>query len=230
MLDIAPDWAGGIDEFVAEANTWLARVLPDDRAGRPKDEVNPRLVRHYTTLGLIPAPRREGREARYDRSHLLHLLALRRLMADGLSGRVLAGTLSGRSLAQLERLAEWGAGEPSDEQVVQASALPEFIQATPSSALSYVQGLKAAGAVGVMAQPETSARLFNAPRERSLPRALPPLQAWTRVSPRPGLEVQVSDRFRWPRDEAAWDDLLAELRRSLADVHARRIQASADDA
>ncbi|WP_168734767.1 MerR family transcriptional regulator [Deinococcus sp. KSM4-11] len=224
MLDIAPDWAGGIDEFVTEANTWLARLLPDDRAARPKDEVNPRLVRHYTTLGLIPAPRREGREARYDRAHLLHLLALRRLMADGLSGRVLAGTLSGRSLTELERLAEWGAGEPSDQQAVQASALPAFIQTAPSPALDYLQALKERDTdVGaVRAAPVQFA-------SRPAQRRSSPAQPWTRLSPRPGLEVQISDRFRWPRDEAGWDDLLSELRESLLDVQIQRRRASAND-
>lgn len=227
MLDIAPEWAGGIDEFVAEANTWLARLLPENRAGRPKDEVNPRLVRHYTTLGLLPAPRREGREARYDRAHLLHLLALRRLMADGLSGRVLAGTLSGRSLTELERLAWWGAGEPSDEHAVAASALPAFIQAAPSSALDYVQSLKdrsAASPPRARSAPGVVAMSAPAAPSRSAP-----TQTWTRVSPRPGLELQVGDRFRWPRDEAAWDELLAGLRASLDDVQQQRTAASGDD-
>lgn len=229
MLDIAPDWAGGIDEFVTEANSWLSRLLPDERAGRPKDEVNPRLVRHYTTLGLIPPPRREGREARYDRAHLLHLLALRRLMADGLSGRVLTGTLSGRSLAQLERLAQWGAGEASDDQAVQASALPEFIQAAPSPALEYLQGLKAGTVGGRQVQSMPVARLVAAPPLPSVRRASPP-QTWTRVSPRPGLEMQVGDRFRWPHDEAAWEALLADLRASLDDLQRQRQGTSADDA
>ncbi|AZI45188.1 hypothetical protein EHF33_19950 (plasmid) [Deinococcus psychrotolerans] len=69
MLGISQDWEGGIEDFVEEANQRLAEVLPLDRASRPKDEVNARLVRHYTTEGLLPAPRREGREARYGRLH-----------------------------------------------------------------------------------------------------------------------------------------------------------------
>lgn len=53
MIDVQADWSGGIEALVEEANLWLARLLPADRASRPKDEVNPRLVRHYTTS--IPA-------------------------------------------------------------------------------------------------------------------------------------------------------------------------------
>ena len=95
MLGIDERWSGGIDALVTEANRLLAQLLPGDRAARLKDEMNPRLVRHYTTVGLLPAPTREGREARYGRGHLLGLLALRRLMADGLSGKALVGALIG---------------------------------------------------------------------------------------------------------------------------------------
>ncbi|THF71461.1 MerR family transcriptional regulator [Deinococcus sp. Arct2-2] len=107
-LDIAGDWAGGIEQLVYEANRRLVYLLPEDRSGRPKDEVNARLVRHYTTLGLLSAPRREGREARYTRRHLLELLALRRLMADGLGGKVLMSALESRSEEELAALAMQG--------------------------------------------------------------------------------------------------------------------------
>lgn len=218
MLDIAPDWTGGIDEFVKEANIWLARLLPEERAGRPKDEVNPRLVRHYTTAGLLPTPRKEGREARYDRTHLLHLLALRRLMADGLSGRVLAGTLSGRSLTQLERLAQWGAGEPSDVQAVRSSTLPHFIQGAPSSALGYLEALKARSR-----GPAQSMVVHDVAPDRDwLHQPLPPAQTWTRLTPRPGLELHFSKSFRWPGDENGWDALLQDLLKALTDAQRHR--------
>ena len=94
-----PGWTGGIEALVGEANRWLGQLLPADRAARPKDEVNPRLVRHYTTQGLLPAPRREGRDARYDRLHLMALLALRRKKYQE---QLLAKTDA--QLAQLEQL------------------------------------------------------------------------------------------------------------------------------
>ena len=134
MLDIPPNWTGGIDDFVETANTWLARLLPLDRAARPKDEVNARLVRHYTTVGLLALPTREGREARYDRGQLLQLLALRRVMADGLSGKALYSVLSGQDEDGLARLAEEGV--MLEREAVAASP-------APSDALSYLQDLKA---------------------------------------------------------------------------------------
>ncbi|MCD0174986.1 MerR family transcriptional regulator [Deinococcus sp. 14RED07] len=224
MLAIAQDWVGGIDEFVAEANGWLARLLPEDRAGRPKDEVNARLVRHYTTSGLLPAPRREGREARYNRLHLLHLLALRRLMADGLSGKVLFGTLSGRSAEDLERLAQWGAEAAQHEAVVVGSHASGSVQG--GSAMDYLRRLRA-GVTGEGMGLSSPALTARAVPDR---RAARSVQMRSQVLVRRGLEVLVGEQFRWPRDEAAWEELLDEVRESLRDVQERQRGASGDDA
>lgn len=220
MLAIAQDWVGGIDEFVMEANVWLSRLLPEDRAGRPKDEVNARLVRHYTTSGLVPAPRREGREARYDRRHLLHLLALRRLMADGLSGKALFGALSGRSEADLEQLAQWGAQAAPQEAVILGVRAPAPVQG--AVALDYLRKLRA-GMTGEAVGLSSPARAVP---DRRAARAV---QMRSQVLVRRGLEVLVGEQFRWPRDEAAWAELLDEVRESLRDVQERQRGASVDD-
>lgn len=244
MLDIAPDWTGGIDAFVDTANTWLPRLLPLDRAARPKDEVNARLVRHYTTVGLLSLPTREGREARYDRRHLLQLLALRRVMADGLSGKALYSVLSGQDEDGLARLAVEG-----------ATLELEAVAASPASsdALSYLQELKArqnasssatreelskeaamSGATKLISrlssslaiQPLSSAQtaFFNreplqlnavAPEPVPTPPAAVPL--W-RVTPRPGLELTLDAAFKTPKSEAEWERLLTDLRVALATV------------
>ena len=137
MLGIAEEWEGGIEEFVEEANRHLAELLPMDRSARPKDEVNARLVRHYTTEGLLPLPRREGREARYARLHLLSLLALRRLMADGLSGKALIAALNARSEEELAHLAQEG------NLGLEGRAFASSHLSVPTSALAYVQHLMA---------------------------------------------------------------------------------------
>ena len=242
MLDIAPDWTGGIDDFVATANAWLPRLLPLDRAARPKDEVNARLVRHYTTVGFLSLPTREGREARYGRRHLLQLLALRRVMADGLSGKALYSVLSGQDEAGLERLAQEGV----------TSELEAAASKETGDALSYLQNLKAtpntqtrqqlqpqqvratAGERDVSSQFSTSlaiqplfltqppqpskAKRFAALSEPELAETrLPPARLW-RVTPHPGLEINLGAEFRMPRSEEEWEDLLAELRRTIACV------------
>ena len=97
-------WTGTLDDLAALANTLLPQYLPLDRSSRTGDEVNPRLIRHYTTQGLLDPPLKEGREARYTRHHLLQLLTLRRLMTDGHSAQALLSLLSDQSDAELEAL------------------------------------------------------------------------------------------------------------------------------
>jgi len=100
------DW--GLDEFVAEVNRLLPEVVPADAAARGKLEINPRLVRHYTTEGVLPKPLKEGVEARYDGDHLVRALALRRLLAEGYPS-----SLAGHFLQRhdRERLARFLLGE-----------------------------------------------------------------------------------------------------------------------
>lgn len=100
------DWS--LDDFVAEVNRLLPEVVPADAAARGKLEINPRLVRHYTTEGVLPRPLKEGVEARYDGDHLVRALALRRLLAEGYPS-----SLAGRFLERhdRERLARFLLGE-----------------------------------------------------------------------------------------------------------------------
>lgn len=204
MLDIAPDWTGGIDDFVGTANAWLTQLLPEDRAARPKDEVNARLVRHYTTVGLLPLPRREGREARYGRLHLLQLLALRRLMADGLGGKALYSTLAGQDEVGLARLAQEGAtGEAAG---------------TPSDALAYLQTLKAQTDRPRLVAPlpisfDAAPALDLQPRRQRPPRLeATPL---VRVIAQPGLELTLGPDFTAPHSEEEWTRLLRQVRRAV---------------
>ena len=86
------------------ANGLLPAYLPKDAAGRAADDVNPRLVRFYTTEGLIPEPHKEGREARYVYDPLLALLLVRKLMAEGFGSAAIRKALSGRQRSELEAL------------------------------------------------------------------------------------------------------------------------------
>lgn len=97
-----------LDELVALANELLPDVLPKDASGRVVEEVNPRLVRYYTTQGLLPEPRKDGREARYLFEHLLKLLAVRRLMAEGFSSQAIRQLVSGLDAEQLITVLQGG--------------------------------------------------------------------------------------------------------------------------
>ncbi|MCD0452305.1 helix-turn-helix domain-containing protein [Actinocorallia sp. API 0066] len=71
---------------IAELAARAAAALADlDVNGRVQDVPNERLIRWYTTLGLLDPPVRHGRHARYTPRHLLQLVAVKRRQATGLS-------------------------------------------------------------------------------------------------------------------------------------------------
>lgn len=102
-----PQWS--LDELVEVANQLLPQYLPDQGSdSRLQETVNARLVRHYTTQGLLDRPLKQGREARYRYRHLLQLLLLRRLLTEGYSSSSLGQALQ-KSDRDLESLLQGGA-------------------------------------------------------------------------------------------------------------------------
>jgi DNA-binding transcriptional MerR regulator len=78
-----------ITELAGEAAAILAAdpAAPADQVnGRVRDMPNERLIRWYTTIGLIDPPlARRGRTALYGQRHLLQLVAVKRRQAAGLT-------------------------------------------------------------------------------------------------------------------------------------------------
>ncbi|GAA4189056.1 helix-turn-helix domain-containing protein [Microbispora amethystogenes] len=74
--------------------------------GRVREVPNERLIRWYTTIGLIDPPAaRRGRLALYDHRHLLQLVAVKRRQAEGLSIAAIQAELAGATDAMLQRIA-----------------------------------------------------------------------------------------------------------------------------
>ncbi len=170
-------------------------------------------MRHYTTQGLLPAPRREGRDARYARVHLIALLALRRLMADGLGGKALEAALGGKDEQVLERLAVEGVLEGRGEALVPADNV----------ALGFVRQLAFAAAAPLslasVANFATSPAVRNSRELGGISEASPrKMSQMTRAVVRPGLELLIGREFQWPRSEHAQQELLQEIGATLRDV------------
>jgi DNA-binding transcriptional MerR regulator len=158
----------GLQELVDVANALLPGYLPKDATGRAADDVNPRLVRFYTTEGLIPEPHKEGREARYVYDHLLALLLVRKLLAEGFGSAAIRKALSGRLRAELEALLqdEVRVELAPSQPVPQALGEPRI--AAPSTAKDeFLRQVRArAGLGGKAADPGAGAPM----RERSAAR------------------------------------------------------------
>ena len=199
-LFIPDSWSGTLDDLVLTANRHLPTLLPPDRPGR---EVNARLVRHYTTGRLLDEPLKQGREARYIRRHLLQLLTLRKLMAEGFGAAALQSTLQTHTDQELEALLT-GRTRPD----VQPGIAPPSAASPSNPALDFLRQF----------QPTDD--------EREPPRAVLGLvrastspdrsaEPYTRVPLAPGLELHVRGDFRLPRDEAGQTELTLSFLQAL---------------
>jgi DNA-binding transcriptional MerR regulator len=93
---------------LAELEKAVMRALGDGLApsGRVRAVPDARAIRYYTTLGLLDRPTIAGRTARYRRRHLLQLVAIKRLQAQGRSLAEVQTALAGATTRQLEQVAQ----------------------------------------------------------------------------------------------------------------------------
>ncbi len=101
---------GELAEHAADA----LRAPGQPRSGRVRDMPGERLIRWYTTIGLVDPPlSRRGRIARYGRRHLLQLVAVKRMQATGMSIADIQATLTGATDTMLEEAAGSGIPRPT---------------------------------------------------------------------------------------------------------------------
>jgi DNA-binding transcriptional MerR regulator len=218
MAEKSDQWAGmardgellSLDELVERANALLPRYLPaevDD--ARMREEVNPRLVRHLTSLGLLDEAGREGREARYGLRHLLQLLVARRLMAQGFTTAAISGVVSGQSDEQLKSLL---LGDLHlTMQISPAAQTMPAPQREKNEALEYLQKFARPRRVATDASRVAPAAPIVAP---AAPIVAPPPACsapYLRMEVKPGLELHVADDFRLPSSPHERDVLLQEI-------------------
>jgi len=113
-----------LDELV-QRSRYLLALLPSGEGGsrRVRWQPDARLVRYYTTLGLLDRPvELRGRTAYYHDRHLLQLLAIKTLQALGLSLQTVQTKLAGMPDAELAQQI----GLPPDwaEQLAATGAAP----------------------------------------------------------------------------------------------------------
>lgn len=204
LLEQDPSW--NLEELVLEANARLGQYLPDDPGNlRVREEVTPRLVRHYTTLRMLDEPAKEGREARYRARHLLQLLVVRRLMSEGYGASALGELARQKSNPELLGLLQGGA----------------TLTLTPGNpALSYLSELRKEYRVPSAAIPPPA----SAPKQSEAPAPAPPMaaQRWYRQEIVPGFELHISEDFRYPKSPSETDTLLQRIRHHLEALKQRK--------
>lgn len=100
---------------IDELSELVAGALRADQLGQPSGRVREvpdrRTIRWYTTIGLLDRPAEmRGRTALYGRRHLLQIVAVKRLQAEGRSLADVQRELVGATETTLERIARVPAG------------------------------------------------------------------------------------------------------------------------
>ncbi|MBF2035028.1 MAG: MerR family transcriptional regulator [Leptolyngbyaceae cyanobacterium T60_A2020_046] len=213
-----PEW--DLESFVHVANDLLPQFLPVAETGdRAQGEVNPRLVRYYTTQGVLDKPFRQGRKARYVYRHLLQLLIVRRLLAEGYTTGAIQSITTVKNDHDLEALLQGGV------QLTVAAANPAlaFLQSVQARTTPPPGGLPLAGAQGALpsalsATPAPAQRRRATQSETSFPR-------WQRVEVLPGLEVHVREDFVPPSTPQEHENLLQLMAQTLNPLFSSRRSA-----
>ena len=201
-----------LDELVAHANRLLPLLLPDeadddripknddpddDRATRDnrfRREVNPRLVRHLASIGLVGPGRRRGKEVRFVYEHLVQLLVARRLMAEGHSTSTVHQMTQGQTVESLEVLLLTGS---------------DSAPAAPNRALEFLHRVR-----GLSESPHPVNQPIPSP-------PAPPQERWTRILVHPGMELHVRDDYVLPSSPYERDSLLQNILQRLKDAQKR---------
>ncbi len=162
------------EEFVQVVNRLLPEFLPDIGFNQKiREEVNLRLIRHYTSIGAVDEPGKLGKESRYSYRHLLQLLLVRRLLAQGYSSGSIDQFPKRQSNDELLALLQ--DGQPS---------LPRLLsqERQGDSALDFLDSVRK----------RTNASSRSA-------RASSDPNSWSRIQLCPGLELQIQSGFVPPR-------------------------------
>jgi DNA-binding transcriptional MerR regulator len=102
IKELGQQVARALDGDYQEPANRQVRAIPDRRT-----------IRYYTTLGLLDRPARmRGRTALYSNRHLLQVVSIKRLQADGLSLARIQEELAGLPDAALARLARLPEADP----------------------------------------------------------------------------------------------------------------------
>ncbi len=210
-----------LDELVQRSRRLLA-LLPEETgpSKRVRWQPNERLVRYYTTLGLLDRPAElRGRTAYYRDRHLLQLLAIKTLQARGLSLQTVQEELAGQTDARLAALI----GLPPDWPT-----RPAGEARTPTTEKPPTGGVaEPAPAGGRFWERSPSAASSTASLAVTPARPVLPAAELLEISLAPGARLLL-DRRRYPKSDHRLDDALRILSTALRTV-AHAPEENSDD-
>jgi DNA-binding transcriptional MerR regulator len=104
MIETSDSAALSLDDLSNEVEQLLEkhRLVEGRPDQRVSPKADPRTIRYYTTLGLLDRPAIQGRQAKYNRRHVLQLLAIKSLQLTSLPLSEIQTFLYGLSNSELE--------------------------------------------------------------------------------------------------------------------------------
>jgi DNA-binding transcriptional MerR regulator len=197
----------GVTELADAAARLVSRFVPAQGRGSVTEVPDERTVRYYLSEGLLsPATERQGTASVFGYLHLLQLLTIKRLQAEGLPIRKIRELMEGMGERGLERML--GVEGQARERGAKSS----------NAALNYLESL-------LTGAPRRSPEAAPPPPSSALlarPPAAPPTAggSWRRVEIEPGLELHVREDYRLPHDSRV-RQRLARMILSEIERHAR---------
>ncbi|MGK7889919.1 MAG: MerR family transcriptional regulator [Leptolyngbyaceae cyanobacterium] len=214
----APLWS--LDELVHVATEVLPQFLPEEKAHtRVREAVSPRLIRHYTSQGMLDEPLKEGREARYVYRHLLQVLLVRRLLTEGYGASVIDTLARAKANEELEALLQGGLQltvAPANPALAFLQDIQQRQSGTNKTGTNKTGTNKTGASQSGPNQPGTkrsSPKRSLSPQPIPLPSSSPLASApaepsqWTRLEVLPGLELHVRRDFTLPTTTQAQQTL-----------------------
>ena len=224
----------GVKELSDAAVKILRQVGPSQEKATVAEYPNERTIRYYLSEGLLPSPSDKRSQASvFSYEHLLTLLVIKKLQADGLPISIIRTLLGGKDIPELERLlgeqitvftdrqALYEHQQKTDDleslNMVAPEAEAESMESVPAAskneAKSFLESLlsRRTRPSAPLQAPAMSQPLFSIP---SGP-ATPATEEWKRYQLAPGLELHVEKKFQPPTDKAARDRIFDLIKRIL---------------
>jgi DNA-binding transcriptional MerR regulator len=197
-----------LEGFVSVVNRMLPEFLPEQKAKqRVREDVTPRLVRYYATLGMLDEPAREGREVRYLYRHLLQFLVVRKLLTKGHGATAIGNTARTRSNEELERLLIGGA-QLSVAESSQSRAESQASDAKSNPALDFLSEIRSQKRSPIPQAAPSSASISSVQAS----------QLWVHLEILPGLQILVRDDFLLPSTPSTHQALLELIAEQLVQL------------
>jgi hypothetical protein len=127
----------GTAALVARAAEVVPAFVSEKRRDVVRDVPSERIVRHYLSAGLLSPPlARRGTSSVYGYVHLLQIVAVKKLLAMGMTAEQVRTVLAGKSVGDLERLLDVREERPRErrEQGSAAAFLHSLLPGQPPAA------------------------------------------------------------------------------------------------